>query len=207
MDFELKATLGLLAAGVALINYLPYLIGVIKQTLHPHAFSWIIFTVITATVGLAQLSEGAGAGSWATGATAVTTFLIAGFAVRNGGCRITRFDIISLLGALVAIPVWIISDNPLLAIIILTGIEALGFLPTYRKAWKYPFDESQLAFSLTITKYSLALGAMQAYTIATVLFPAALILFSVLLIIETAWRKKRTRKPGTVTSSQSSENG
>jgi len=85
MDFELKATLGLLAAGVALINYLPYLIGVIKQTLHPHAFSWIIFTVITATVGLAQLSEGAGAGSWATGATAVTTFLIAGFAVRNGG--------------------------------------------------------------------------------------------------------------------------
>jgi len=51
------------------------------------------------------------------------------------------------------------------------------------------------------------LGAMQAYTIATVLFPAALILFSVLLIIETAWRKKRTRKPGTVTSSQSSENG
>jgi hypothetical protein len=190
MEFDLKITLGVLAAIVALVNYLPYLIGVVKQTLHPHAFSWIIFTVITATVSAAQFSEGAGAGAWATGATAMTTFLIAGFALRNGGYRITRFDTVSLVGALLAIPVWIISDNPLLAVLILTGIEALGFLPTYRKAWLHPHDESQLAFFLTILKYILALGAMQVYSFTTVLFPAALVVFSMLLIAETAWRRR-----------------
>ena len=193
MEFDLKITLGVLAAIVALVNYLPYLIGVVKRTLHPHAFSWIIFTVITGTVSVAQFSEGAGAGAWATGATAVTTFLIACFALRNGGYRITRFDTVSLVGALLAIPVWIISDNPLLAVLILTGIEALGFLPTYRKAWQFPHDESQLAFSLTILKYALALGAMQAYSFTTVLFPAALIVFSMLLIVETALRRKKAK--------------
>jgi hypothetical protein len=121
----------------------------------------------------------------------VTTFLIAGFALRNGGYRITRFDTVSLVGALIAIPVWIISDNPLLAVLILTGIEALGFLPTYRKAWLHPDDESQLAFFFTILKYTLALGAMQTYTLTTVLFPTALIVFSGLLIAETFWRRRR----------------
>jgi len=190
MELDLKVTLGLLAIIVALVNYLPYLIGVVKQTLHPHAFSWIIFTVITATVSAVQFSEGAGAGAWATGVTAMTTFLIACFALRNGGYRITRFDTFSLLGALIAIPVWIISDNPLFAVLILTVIEALGFLPTYRKAWQHPHDESQLAFFLTILKYALALGAMQIYSFTTILFPAALILFSVLLIVETFWRQR-----------------
>ena len=193
MELDIKIVFGVLATLVALVNYLPYLIGVVKQTLHPHAFSWIIFTVITATVSAAQFSEGAGAGAWATGATAMTTFLIAGFALRNGGYRITRFDTVSLVGALVAIPVWIVSDNPLLAVLILTGIEALGFLPTYRKAWQHPRDESQLAFFLTILKYILALGAMQVYSFTTVLFPAALVVFSMLLIAETALRRKKAK--------------
>lgn len=191
MEFEIKNIFGLLAAGVALINYLPYLIGSIKRTLQPHAFSWIIFTIITSTVALAQFSDGAGSGAWATGATAVTTFLIAVFALRNGGYKITRFDIISLIAALTAIPVWIISADPLLAVIILTGIEALGFMPTYRKAWQRPYDESRLAFSLTIVKYGFALGAMEAYTLTTILFPVALVLLSLILILEVSWRRKR----------------
>lgn len=192
MELEVKVVLGTLATIVALVNYLPYLIGVVRQTLHPHAFSWIIFTIITATVSAAQFSAGAGAGAWATAATALTTFLIAGFALRNRGYRITGFDTASLIGALIAIPAWVVSDNPLLAVVILTCVEALGFLPTYRKAWLHPRDESRLAFSLTILKYTLALGAMQIYSLTTILFPVALIVFSTLLIVETSWRR-RTR--------------
>ncbi|HMA78221.1 MAG TPA: hypothetical protein VKP88_03695 [Candidatus Paceibacterota bacterium] len=190
MELDIKLVLGIASAVVAFVNYLPYLIGVVRQTLHPHAFSWIIFTIITATISVAQLTEGAGAGAWATGATSITTFLIACFALRNGGYRITRSDKLSFVGALIAIPAWIITANPLVAVIILTGIEALGFMPTYRKAWLKPHDESILAFSLTILKYLLALGAMQSYTLTTVLFPIALLILSGLLIVELVARKR-----------------
>jgi len=190
MELDIKLFLGIASAVVAFVNYLPYLIGVVRQTLHPHAFSWIIFTIITATISVAQLTEGAGAGAWATGATSITTFLIACFALRNGGYRITRSDKLSFVGALIAIPAWIITANPLVAVIILTGIEALGFMPTYRKAWLKPHDESILAFSLTILKYLLALGAMQSYTLTTVLFPIALLILSGLLIVELVARKR-----------------
>jgi len=194
MDIELKVLFGSLAAFIAVINYLPYLVGVTKQTLHPHAFSWIIFTIITATVSVAQFTAGAGPGAWAAGATSLTTFFIALFAIKNGGYRITNSDKLTLTGALCAIPAWIITTNPLTAVILLTLIEILGFVPTYRKAWLQPYEESGLAFSLTILKYVLALAAMQHYTLTTTLFPAALILLSTLLLIELTWRKRVVTK-------------
>jgi hypothetical protein len=195
MELDLKLILGTAGALVAFVNYLPYLIGVVRETLHPHAFSWIIFTIITATISVAQLMEGAGAGAWATGATSITTFLIACFALKNGGYRITTSDKLSFVGALIAIPAWIITANPLVAVIILTLIETLGFFPTYRKAWSKPYDESVLAFSLTIVKYGLALGAMQSYTLTTVLFPIALIILSSILIVEVLYRKRIVKLP------------
>ena len=195
MEIDFKVLIGALSAIVALLNYLPYLVGVVKETLHPHAFSWIIFTIITATISIAQFSEGAGAGAWATGATSLITFVIALYALKNGGYRITRSDQVSFAGALIAIPAWIITANPLVAIIFLTGIEILGFLPTYRKAWRKPHDESVLAFSLTIVKYGLALVAMSTYTLTTMLFPVALLILSSILIAEIVWRKRTVVPP------------
>jgi hypothetical protein len=44
------------------------------------------------------------------------------------------------------------------------------------------------------TKYVLALGAMQTYTLTTVLFPIALLILSGLLILELLVRKRVVRK-------------
>jgi len=195
MDGEIKTIIGGIAAIVAVVNYMPYLLGAIRKTLHPHAFSWIIFTIITAIIAVAQLNEGAGAGAWATGATSIITCLIAILALRNGGYRITRSDTWSFVGALVAIPAWIATANPLAAVIILTVIETLGFVPTYRKAYRKPHDESAFAFSLTILKYALAFFAMEAYSLTTLLFPCAVVLLSVVLIAEIAWRRTRVPAP------------
>lgn len=190
MDLDIKIILGLGAIVVAFFNYLPYLIGVMRHRIYPHAFSWIIFTIITATISIAQFSAGAGSGAWATGATSLTTFLIACWSLKNGGYRVTKVDQVSILGALLAIPAWIITANPFAAVIILTTVETLGFLPTYRKAWHQPHDESIFAFTLTILKYCLALGAMQSYTLTTILFPAALIVLSAVLICEVTIRRR-----------------
>lgn len=188
MELDTKSLFGIAAAVVAILNYAPYLVGVVRQTLYPHAFSWIIFTIITATISVAQFEGGAGPGAWATGATSLITACIALFALRNGGYMITRFDYLSLGGALIAIPIWIATSNPLWAVLILTLVEILGFLPTYRKAYWQPFDESKLAFSLTILKYLLAFGAMQVYTVTTLLFPLVVVTLSTLLLLELVWR-------------------
>lgn len=194
MEYEFKTILGLIAAAVAVINYLPYLIGVIKKTLKPHAFSWIIWTLMTSITFVAQLSDGAGPGAWATGATAVTLFIIAILASRNRGYNITFSDKLSFVGALAAIPIWLITGNPLWAVIVVVTIESLGFFPTYRKAFSHPHVESATAFVLTIVKYCLALAALENYTLTTTLFPIALIVLSSALVFEILWRRKFIRQ-------------
>lgn len=191
MEYDIKTFFGLLAACVALVNYLPYLVGVIKKTLKPHAFSWIIWTLMTSITFLAQISDGAGAGAWATGATAITLFVVAIFSLKNGGYRITKTDKLSFAGALTAIPIWFITGDPLWAVIVVVIIESLGFFPTYRKAFSHPHVESMTAFFLTILKYSLALLALEKYTLTTTLFPIALIILSSVLLTEIYWRRKK----------------
>lgn len=194
LNADFKVVVGSVAALVALVNYLPYLIGVYKKTLKPHAFSWIIWTLMTSIIFAAQLADGAGPGAWAAGVTAVTLFVIAIGSVRNKGYRITHSDKLSFGGALLAIPIWIITANPLWAAVIVTIIETLGFFPTYRKAFYHPEHESILAFVLTILKYSLALLALENYSVTTMLFPIALIILSSVLVVEIWWRRKTKAK-------------
>ncbi len=194
MELDYKTILGALAAIVAVVNYLPYLIGAIRKTLQPHAFSWIIWTLMTSITFVAQITDQAGPGAWATGATAITLFLVAIFAVRNRSYNITLSDKLSFIGALAAIPVWLVTGNPLWAVVIVVAIETLGFFPTYRKAFSKPFKDSILAFSLTILKYSLALAALENYTLTTTLFPIALIILSVGLVVELVWRRSVVKK-------------
>jgi hypothetical protein len=98
-------------------------------------------------------------------------------------------------GSLIAIPAWVLTTDALVAVTILTIIEVLGgFLSTYRKAFKFPHEESILAFGLTIIKYALALAAMQVYSLTTVLFPVAIITLSALLIVEIWWRRRKVSR-------------
>ena len=193
-DVDIKVILGLLAAGVAIINYWPYLIGTINKTLKPHAFSWIVWTLMTGITFFAQVTDGAGPGAWATGATAVTLLVIAVLSIRNGGYKITTSDKISFVGALSAIPIWVLTSDPLWAVIVVTAVEALGFFPTYRKGYMRPHDESVFAFMLTILKYSLALAALKNYTLTTTMFPIALIVLSSALIVELLWRRREIKR-------------
>ena len=196
MEYDSKAILGLLAAAVAVVNYAPYLVGLYRHNLQPHAFSFIIWTVMTAVTFFAQMSDNAGPGAWATGATSVTLFFIAIFAARNRNYTITRSDKLSFFGALAAIPAWILTADPLYAVIIVTIIEAFGFYPTLRKAYQHPYDDSVLAFTLTIIKYILALAALRNYSLTTTLFPLALIILSTtLLSVLFVRRRKLSRIP------------
>jgi hypothetical protein len=178
LEADFKVIIGAVAALVALFNYLPYLIGVYTKKLKPHAFSWIIWTVMTSIIFAAQLADGAGPGAWAAGVTAVTLFMIAIGSLRNKGYRVTRSDKLSFAGAVLAIPIWIITANPLWAAIIVTVIETLGFFPTYRKAFYHPEHESMLAFFL------------ENYSVTTMLFPIALIILSLVLVLEIWWRRR-----------------
>ena len=179
---DYKVWFGVAAALLAVLNYLPYLIGSIKKTKQPHIFTWSLWFILTSVAFAAQILSGGGSGAWATGITAAIIFLITISALRSGFGYVRLFDWLALAGALIAILIWAITNDPFWSVILVSGIHSLCFLPTFRKGYHDPYHESVLAFVLTILKYGCAIVALNVYMVETVLFPATIMTTSTLFI-------------------------
>jgi hypothetical protein len=171
----IAAIFGILSVAAMLAARLTYFSSIWKGKTRPHAFSWLIWGVISLIGFAAQFAEGAGAGSWARGFGAFTCFLLVGISLFRGEKNITRTDWITLFVALSAIPLWLVTQTPLWSVVLVCLIDTAGYLPTIRKSWTKPQSESALSYSLGALGALLALLAIENYTVATWLYPAVLV--------------------------------
>lgn len=169
MDY--KSILGITAVVLGFIGYFPYVRDTLRGTTRPHLFSWIVWGVIEATAFFAQMVSGAGAGAWATGVSAVVAFFIAGVAFTHADKQIVLFDWFALAGAFIGIVLWRLTANPLLAIISVTIADGLGFVPTFRKAYAKPHEETVTEYIFSSIKFIVALPALGTFTFTTMLYP------------------------------------
>jgi hypothetical protein len=169
-----KELLGAAATAFTFAIFVPYIRGIARGATRPHVFSWVVWALGTFIVFLAQLAGGAGVGAWPIGISSAITGWIAWLAYRRrGDVTITRSDQACFAAALVALPCWAFTDDPLWAVIILTLVDLVGFGPTLRHAWSSPHAESAGFFGLAAVRNLLVVLALERYSWTTVLFPAA----------------------------------
>ncbi len=192
---DYKILLGYVGTGVALVSYTPYVWNTIRGTTKPHAFSWFVWGVLTGIAFLAQLTSDAGSGSWVTGLTAAICFVVVALALAKGDRHFTAIDWISFITALVAIILWKLTDNPVLAVVLVTLGDALGFVPTYRKGYNKPHEETAIQFALASVKWMLGIAALASFSVTTVLYPAALIFLNGGCAILLFLRRKQLSSP------------
>lgn len=169
-----KDTLGYISLIIAVIAYVPYFIALLKKRIHPHAFSYGVWAVLSGMGFYAQVIGNAGAGSWALGLTALSCGVVCIMAYRNEGLGITGTDWLSFAGVLCAIPLWYFTKDPLPALILLVLIDALGFYPTFRRNYYKPHADMLFMYSMSGLKFGMALLALEEYSAITVLYPAYL---------------------------------
>lgn len=123
----------------------------------------------------AQLAEGAGSGSWLTGSTSLICLLLFLLSLQKGEYSRTRLDWISLAFGLGAIIPWVLTKDPLISVILVSIIDALGFVPTTRKSYSKPHEETISMFFVSGLKWILSLFALQVFSPVTWIFPTTLI--------------------------------
>jgi len=181
---------------MTLLSRVNYLGGIFKGKVHPHAFSWLIWGIISAIGFCAQVSQGAGAGSWARGFASFTAFLIFILAIRKGNPHIKRSDWVTLAVAFCAIPLWMATKTPVWSVILVCIIDLLGCYPTLRKSWGTPFDEAIRSYILSGISSVLMIIAIEHYTVSTWLYPAEGIFSNIMIVLCLLHRRKHARKPG-----------
>jgi len=185
-----KDLLAAIAIVLTFFMYVPYIRSIHQGRTKPHAFSWIIWTIGTLVVFLAQLVSHGGAGAWPMGVSEVFTAYVAALAFLNRtDTSITRTDWAFLAIAVAALPCWWLTSDPLLTVVLLTGIELAGFGPTYRSASNRPHEERIGFFLLGAVRNVLAVAALEHYSLTTVLFPSAKVLVTIILVAVVWYRR------------------
>jgi hypothetical protein len=186
--------LSAIAIALTLVAFFPYLRAIIRGTTKPHVFSWVIWAATTLVVFFAQIQAGAGVGAWPIGVSGAVTALIAVVAyARRGDVAITRIDWTFFCTAASALPLWYFTDDPTVAVVVLTVVDLLGFGPTIRKINTAPYSESVAFFALFAVRNIIVVAALERYSVATVLFPASIAAACICLMILVGYRRRQCR--------------
>lgn len=187
----LKALLSAVAISLTFIAFLPYIRSTFQGKIKPHVFSWVIWGSTTFIVFLAQLEDNGGIGAWPIGVSGLITIYVACLAyVKKSDSTITKTDWLFFLSAMASLPLWYFTSDPLWAVVILTTVDVVGFGPTFRKAYRHPFEEHVTFFALFTVRNLIVIMALEHYSLTTVLFPAVIAAVSLILILMIAYRRR-----------------
>lgn len=184
----------LFALGAAFFNiwsYVPYVRDIARGTTKPHPFTWFVWALINAIAFFAQLSAGGGAGAWVTATIVVGCVVIALLSLVRGERRITWFDWVCFGGAIVSLILWRLSEDPFLAILFVTLTDGLAAVPTFRKAYLRPHEETASTYALGVVGFALELVAFESFNRTTALYPAFIVVMNVVLVALLLLRRKQ----------------
>ena len=167
---NIKISLSILATIIGTLAFYPYLRDIISLKTKPHMYTWLIWVI---TQGTAIIGMWYGGGSWGTMNLIFGTFLVMGvflFSFKYGTKNITKTDTVILVLALGAIFIWWQTQQPLLAVIMVSAIDFLGYIPSFRKSYKDPWSETLLTWIAFSISNTLAIFALGEYNLLTMTY-------------------------------------
>lgn len=192
----MKESLAIIAALMAVMGNIPYLIDVVRGTVRPHPYTWFVWSIVSCVTFFGGLVKGAGWGALPTGIAELFTIIIFLFSLKNGFKYIEKRDTYFLVAALLGLIPWALTHDPTLSVIIVVTIDVIAFIPTLRKTSRHPHSETPVLYTMNVTRHTLTLLSLSSYNIATTLH-------SVAMIITNSWMtylivKKPTQKTARV---------
>ncbi len=183
----MKEIIGLIAVILTFVGYIPYMRDTISGKTTPHVYTWFLWSLVSFIAFALQVSDKAGFGSFVTLAAAIACLIIFFLGMRQGDKDITISDTMFLVLALLSIVIWVFAKQPVISTVLVSVTDMLAFIPTIRKSWHKPHQETLTSYIINTIRFGLGIIALDRYTIVTSLYPFTWLfangLFSVFLIV------------------------
>ena len=190
----LKTSFALISLVIGLFSIIPYLRDIFMNKTHPHMYSWLIWSILQTMGVVIMIIGGAHYGALGLGAGALVIIFVFILSIPYGTKDITTFDTLCLIGALLTIPVWLVTKDAVVSIILISVIDAIGFLPTYRKSYVDPYSETLIMWVLNIIMYTASIGALEVYSVGTTLYLGTLIATNSVCVAIIVVRRRTIRR-------------
>jgi len=182
-------------AGAQFIGYLSYVIETLRGNTKPNKVTWFLWTIAPLIATFAAISDGV---RWSVLPVFMTGFgpiliLLASFLNKKSYWKLERFDYLCGLFSLLALILWGITKEPVVAIVFAIISDALAAIPTLSKAWKYPDSESVGPFITGLFAGLTSFAAIKIGNFAEYAFPAWIVFINTCLTF--AILKNKIRPP------------
>lgn len=193
---NLHLALGILSGVLAIVAVPPYVKDILKGTTRPNIVSWGLWTLIISISLAAQVSAGA---SWSLifmigdliGTSTVLVMCLIGYGYKKyGWLEVACFTL-----AIVAIIIWQITRQPVLAIVFSIAADFMASLPTVAKAYKDPWSEDPAVWFIVVVASLLGILSTTIFNIANVLFPAYILFINALVGTLSLFGRRAQKRP------------
>ena len=194
-NIDFKLVIAIVATLLTVAAYFPYLRDLFQRKTKPHLYTWLIWAITQGTATVALLHGGGkfGAISLVVGTALVVVVLLLSF--KYGTKNITKSDTFILVVALLAIVVWWQLKNPFIAVLMVSAIDGLGYIPTLRKSFAKPWSETLSFWGVMAIISALTIIANAEYNELTVMYLATLAVANTVVFTLCFFRRKVVQKP------------
>jgi hypothetical protein len=184
-----------IGAVIASLGGLYYLYETILGKSQPNRVTWLLWGLFPMITFIAQRAQGVEGSSWLSFAAGFTPLLIvaASFINKKAYWKTEPRDYILMAAALLGIILWLVTDEPNLAILFTLVADLFAGIPTLIKSYKYPETESWIAYAISTVGFGIGLLAIQTFDFQNAAFIIYLFVIQIVLTILTIRRPKKRR--------------
>ncbi len=170
-------------SGIAiLLSFVPYIRDIILKKTKPERISWLIWSMLGSIAFFSQFAKGASYSLVMTGAQTMGDLFIFILAIKYGLGGFLKRDIIALAGVGVALFLWYITKEAVIALFIVIFIDAIGAILTTIKSYENPTTETVSSWVLTGIGGLLACIAVGNFNLVLLAFPFYILLASLVIL-------------------------
>lgn len=193
MDY--KIFFSVIAFLIGITSSFFYIRDIFRDKTQPHSYTFLIWTITQGTAAAGAFYGHGGYGAINLSIGAFVNFFIFLLSLKYGTKNINVKDKIALAAAFCAIIIWLLLDNPLLAVILVSIIDVIGYLPSFRKTYYEPWSETQNSWIGFTVANILAILALSQYNLLTLSYILAITACNVVMAVICILRRPFVKKP------------
>ncbi|MEY3470786.1 MAG: hypothetical protein RLZZ223_136 [Candidatus Parcubacteria bacterium] len=165
-------------AGIHIIGTFDYIKATVRGETKPNRITWLLWSISPLIGAFASIVSGFNLASISVFSLGIAPLLvfIASFVNKNAYWKLSKFDYTCGVFSALALILWVITDNPLIAIIFAIISDILAGIPTLIKIYKSPQTETITPYITGIISSFSSLFAIKLWVLTEISFPIYLIL-------------------------------
>ncbi len=172
---NIQTYIGYMAGVLGLIPYILLVISMRKGVTKPNLAGWVLYTVAMIMIVASSIALNAWQAVWLAVAYIFGQFLVIGFSFKTGYFAFTRFDYSCIALSFFSLILWILTSNPLYALVLNVIVDALGTVTVLRRLYLHPGTEDTKAWTVSFLVATLNVFAVASLDLSNALYPIYLV--------------------------------